>query len=214
MQLFVHSVLRTLYRSAAIGMLAAATCASAAPDTAALIARLARAAPASIAFAEVRFSALLAEPLVVSGMLDYAAGGVLTRRVEVPYREATTIRDENVRIERDGEQPRTFALRRAPELRGFVTGMLGLLTGDSKLLDAHFGVTAAGDDAYWRLELVPLDERLKQRLRNIIVAGRMNEARCFSIVDTQGGTSVMLLGEHPALPQPLALAELLGRCAE
>lgn len=214
MRLFVQRLSRALCGIAAVGTLSAATCASAAPDTAALIARLARPPPATISFAEVRFSALLAEPLVVSGMLDYAADGALTRRVEVPYREATTIRDETVRIERDGEQPRTFALRRAPELRGFVTGMLGLLSGDSKLIDTHFGITATGDDAYWRLELVPLDDRLKQRLRNIIVAGRMDEARCFSIVDTQGGTSVMLLGEHPALPQPLALAELLGRCAE
>jgi hypothetical protein len=220
MRLFVHSVsrLRCLVAAfvAVVAALAAASPASAAPDTAALIARLLRRPPATIAFTEVRFSALLAEPLVVGGMLDYTGEGALTRRVEVPYRESTTIRDETVRIERDGEQARTFALRRAPELRGFVTGMLGLLAGNGTLIDRHFGVTATGDDDHWRLELVPLDDRLKQRLRNIIVAGRTDEPRCFTIVDTEGGTSVMLLGAAAALQlsQPIALAELLGRCAE
>jgi hypothetical protein len=192
------------------------TAASAAPDTAALVARLKRQPPASIAFAEVRFSPLLAEPLVVNGTLFFEGGGVLRRQVEAPYRETTTIGGETVRIERDGEAARTFALRRAPELRGFTTGMLCMLTGDHSLLDEHFDVTATGDDAQWRLELAPSDGRLRERLSNIIVAGGATEARCFVIVDARGGTSVMLLGSEAAEPltPPIVLAELIGRCAE
>ena len=164
----------------------------------------------------MRFSSLLVEPLVVSGTLTYEGEGALQRRVEHPYRESTAIRGETVRVERDDEKPRTFALRRAPELRGFLTGMLGLLAGDSSLINTHFSVTASGDDERWRLDLEPVDDRLRQRLRNIIVAGRTDEPRCFVIVDTEGGTSVMLLGPVAALPlsPPIVLAELLGRCAE
>jgi hypothetical protein len=193
-----------------------ASASHAAPDVDALIARLERDPPASIAFAEVRFSALLAAPLVVEGTLVHEGGGVLERRVAAPYRERTTLDGETARVERDGEEPRTFALRRAPELRGFMTGMLGLLTGDGSLIDDHFDVTAAGDDESWRLELTPADGRLRQRLRSIIVAGRADEPRCFVIVDTQGGTSVMLLGAAADLPlsPPIVLAELIGRCAE
>ena len=225
MRLKYSSVTRALSRSiaalearAAILLAAVATTgvASAAPDSSALIARLARPPPASIAFAEVRFSSLLAEPLVVSGTLTYEGEGVLNRRVESPYVESTAISGETVRVERDDESPRTFALRRAPELRGFLTGMLGLLTGDSSLIDEHFDVTAAGDDERWRLDLEPTDDRLRQRLRNIIVVGGADEPRCFVIVDTAGGTSVMLLGAAAALPltAPIVLAELLARCAE
>ena len=111
--------------AAALLTVVATTAASAAPDSDTLIARLARPPPASVAFAEVRFSALLREPLVVSGTLKYEGSGVLQRHVETPYRESTTIRDETVRIERDGESARTFALRRAPELRGLLTVMGG-----------------------------------------------------------------------------------------
>ena len=136
--------MQSISRTAALLAIIATTAASAAPDSAALIARLARRAPTSISFAEVRFSSLLVEPLVVHGTLEHEASGGLLRRVETPYRESTSIRDETVRVERDGEPARTFALRRAPELRGFVTGMLGLLTGDSALIDEHFNVVAAG----------------------------------------------------------------------
>jgi hypothetical protein len=191
------------------------TVAHAAPDSAARIARLARTPPATTAFTEVRFSALLAEPLVVSGMLDYEGGGDLNRRVDTPYRETTTISGETVRVERPGETPRTFALRRAPELRGLLTGMIGLLTGDGSFIGKHFTVTTAGDDAGWRLDLTPIDNRLRQRLSSIRVAGRGDEPRCFVILESEGGASVMLLGAAAAetLPQPIVLAELLARCA-
>ena len=172
MRLTMQSVSRTAALLAAV----TATVASAAPDSAALIARLARRAPASIAFAEVRFSSLLVEPLVVHGTLEYEASGVLNRRVETPYRESTSIRDETVRVERDGESARTFALRRAPELRGFVTGMLGLLTGDSSLIDEHFSVVAAGDDERWRLDLEPVDDRLRATLEQHHRRGRRGRA--------------------------------------
>jgi hypothetical protein len=222
MRLFMPSVSRQRGSTAAIFLrvatvlaLCAATAAQAAPDATALIARLARTPPARIAFTEVRFSSLLEEPLVVSGTLEYESEGGLNRRVETPYRENTGIRGESVRVERDGET-RTFALRRAPELRGFLTGMLGLLTGDSPLIDKHFDITASGDDERWRLDLEPTDDRLRQRLRSIVVAGGADEPRCFVIVDTEGGASVMMLGplaESP-LTSPIILAELMGRCAE
>jgi hypothetical protein len=192
-----------------------ATAALAAPDSAELIARLARPAPASIMFAEVRFSPLLVEPLVVGGELDYEDGATLRRRVERPYRETTTISGETVRVERDGESARTFALRRAPELRGLLTGMVGLLGGDTAFLNEHFRLAAAGDDDAWRLDLAPTDDRVRQRVRTITVAGSAAEAQCFVIHDTQGGASVMLLGAAAArpLPQPVTLAELLASCS-
>lgn len=202
--------------SHAVALLAAATAtvAWAAPDSATLIARLARRPPSSIPFAEVRFSSLLVEPLVVRGKLDYEGPGALKRRVEEPYRESTSIRDETVRVERDGESARTFALRRAPELRGLLTGMIGLLAGDSSFIGEHFGVAAAGDEERWRLDLTPTDDRLQRRLQDIVVAGRGAEPYCFIIRDTQGGASVMLLGAAAALPlaQPIALPELLETC--
>jgi hypothetical protein len=198
----------------AIATLLSAALSHAQPDASALIERMKRAPPASIAFVEVRFSTLLVEPLVVGGTLVYEGEGSLTRRVETPYHEQSAIRDETVRVEREGEEPRTFALRRAPELRGLLTGMIGLLAGDPSFIGEHFAITTAGDDQRWRLDLEPTDDRLERRLSEIVVAGAAAEPHCFVIRDSQGGASVMLLGAgaaHP-LPAPLTLPELLAHC--
>ncbi|HEY9183452.1 MAG TPA: LolA-related protein [Gammaproteobacteria bacterium] len=201
-------------RAALLVLLLTATSATGAPDSAELIARLAREPPTTVAFVEVRFSSLLVEPLVVGGELDYESGKTLRRRVETPYRETTTISGDTVRVERDGES-RTLALRRAPELRGLLMGMVGLLGGDAAFLNQHFAITAIGDEATWQLDLAPTDDRVRQRLRAITATGIAVEPRCFVIHDTQGGASVMLLGAAAArsLPQPVALAELLASCS-
>ena len=194
--------------------LAAVGSVSAAPDSAELIARLARRPPSSIAFIEVRLSPLLNEPLVVSGTLEYADAETLQRRVETPYRETTTLRGTTARIERDGEAPRTFALRRAPELKGLLAGMIGLLRGDAAALTSDFTITADGDDDQWRLDLEPSNARLSERLAEIVVHGRGTEPHCYVLRDERGGASVMLLGAAAAqpLPQPVTLPELLARC--
>jgi outer membrane lipoprotein carrier protein LolA len=186
-----------------------------APDGAEIIKRLARPSPASVAFVEARFSSLLVTPLVVSGELDYVGADSLNRRVTEPYQETTTIRGEAVRVERTGQTPRTFSLHRAPELRGLVTGMTGLLAGNGELIAQHFEVATKGlADDTWRIDLTPTEGRIQKRLRGITVTGAGSEPRCFVIRDTQDGASVMLLGAAAkTVPPEATLADLLGTCA-
>ena len=194
-------------------LLAASSAVAAAPDARQIVASLAREAPSRIAFTEARFSALLREPLIVSGTLGYLGPGSLERRVTSPYAETTTIRGESVRIEREGESPRTFGLKRVPELQGFLEAFAGLLAGDATELEQDFTLSATGDSAAWQLELAPKEARARRRIRSVIVSGRGSEPRCFAILDTQGGGSVMLVGVR-ALPLDagIALDSLLGRC--
>ena len=100
--------------------LAAAPLHAADPDVDTLLARLARPAPDSTSFVEVRYSSLLDKPIVVSGHLEHREDGALVRRVESPYQEVTELRGENVSVERAGSKPRHFSLDRAPELRGML----------------------------------------------------------------------------------------------
>jgi len=192
-----------------------ATIAAAAPDADALIKRLARPAPASIRFTEVRFSSLLREPLIVSGELGYSGPENLERRVDTPYHETTTIRGDSVQVEREGEAPRSFALKRAPELQGLLTGFSALLAGDPTMIHRAFNVSTSGSDASWSLVLEPSDPRARRRLQHIRVDGGGDSPRCFSIQSPAGttttttatatgpaparsATSIMLLGEMAA----------------
>lgn len=183
-------------------------------DADALVARLAKPAPATVAFTEVRFSRLLREPLIVSGELGYADATSLDRRVSSPYREHTAIRGESVKVEREGEAPRSFALKHAPELRGLLSGFSALLSGDVTALRKNFDVTLTGSDAAWLLELTPTDAKARRRLKEIAVTGRDSEPRCFSMLTADGASSVLLLGEaaSAAVPKAVTLPEVLQRC--
>jgi Outer membrane lipoprotein carrier protein LolA-like len=184
------------------------------PDVDALIAALARPAPSVVAFTEVRFSPLLRNALVVSGELGYSGPANLDRRVRQPYREDTSIRGESVRVEREGEPPRSFALRRAPELRGLLDGFSALLAGDAESIKLRFDVVVAGDENNWRLELTPRDAGARRRLQQIVVVGAANTPRCFSMTNAEGGSSVMLLGEAAAesVAADVTLEALQKRC--
>ena len=193
---------------------AATVCNASERDADALIASLAKPAPATVEFTEVRFSSLVREPLVVSGELGYSGPNNLDRRVTTPYRENTSIRGESVKVEREGEKPRSFALKHAPELRGLLTGFSALLAGDAAALRQAFTVKATGDDAAWTLELIPPDTKLGRRLREIQITGAHAEPRCFSMLTADGATSILLLGAAAKQPVPkdVKLAVLSKRC--
>jgi hypothetical protein len=211
----VRPVLRVAAPSRYPFVLACIACAaaSAAPDVDALIGRLSRPSPATIAFAEVRFSSLLREPLIVSGELRYASPTSFEREVVSPYRESTTIRGDSVLVEREGERARSFGLGRTPELRGLVIGLGALLAGDAAALRGAFDVQTSGDDESWTLELTPVDPRDARRLLRLLVTGSGGEPRCFAVFDTRGGASVMTLGAlADAIPTEPTLEKLLDDC--
>jgi hypothetical protein len=196
-------------------MLVTTTTLAAELDTSALLDSLVRPAPETTPFVEVRYSALLSEPIFVTGELEHRTDGALVRRVVSPYRETTELHDGNVRVEREGSKPRRFSLDRAPELRGMLASFGALLTGDRKTLERAFVVVAQGDTEHWRLELSPRDERLKSRLASIVVDGRQDRPRCLTLAEPDGDASVMALGvrDRAELPASLERASLQAWCS-
>jgi hypothetical protein len=173
-----------------------------APDAAALIARLARPVPSTTTYAEVRFVRLLKTPQVQHGELDYGGAGKLGKRVERPYRETMTIDAGSVEVQREGRSTRRFALERAPELQGLLTGFSALLGGDAATLGKIFDVHFVDNAPKWTLTLTPHEAALGKHLREIVVAGSGDEPQCFSLHETDGDASVMLLGALAASPLP------------
>ena len=184
-------------------------------DAAALIRRLARPAPASIPFTEVRYSRLFKEPLIVSGELSYQDSSTLDRRVTQPYKEETQIRGESVRVQREGEAARSFGLKRSPELRGLVAGIGALLSGDPNSLEGIFNTVITQEPGGWKLELAPTDARLRKRLSQLAIHGREDTPRCLVMLTSDDGASVMLLGETSKVPlaKNVSRDSILQRCA-
>jgi hypothetical protein len=197
-----------------LAMFCTASAAAEVPDADSLIAGLARDPPATVAFAEARFSALLLAPLVVSGELAYPAPLSLERIVTSPHRERTSIRGDSVTMTRDGERARTFALRRAPELRGLLTGFVALLAGDAAAIKSDFDVDVSGSADAWKLELTPRDETVRRRLTSLVASGAGANLRCMVMRNAEDGATVMLLGAAAAdgVASDATLASMLGRC--
>jgi hypothetical protein len=182
----------------------------------ALLAKLARPAPASTPFVEVRWSQLLAKPLVTSGRLEYRGPDALARHVEQPYVEDTEIAGDEVRIARTGQRTQHFSLGRAPELRGLMAGFSALLGGDSEALERAFDAQVAFEHDGWSIELKPKDARTAKRIAAIDIHGRGNEPRCFAVNEAGGNGSILVLGAaaEAKLPDPLDRAALERRCAD
>lgn len=182
----------------------AATSTHAAPESdpqtlQALLAELARPAPAGVDFVEVRESALLDTPVRVSGRLERPDDRTLVREVHVPQRERTTIRDERVEIEREDGRTRSFGLNRAPELRGLLASFRGVLGGDPALLEEHYATAlSTAEDGRWSLGLNPRDPRLARHVRQVVLQGPAGDIACMRVVQADGGDSLTLLGDAAA----------------
>lgn len=152
----------------------------------------------------------------MSGELEHRADGALVRRVLEPYRETTQLLGERVRVVREGGRTRSFALDRAPELRGMLAGFGAILRGDRAALDRHFSLELHGDPTRWRIEMAPRDERLQQRLARVVVDGTQDRARCFTMLEPDGDASVMALGvgRRADLPASLERESLVAWCSD
>jgi hypothetical protein len=165
----------------------------AAPDAGAvdagwILAHIARPAPSSTGFVEVRDSRLLKAPLRLSGEYRRPDAATLVREVRTPYAETTTIHAGEAVIERAGKS-RRFSLSRAPELAGLQSGFAALLSGDRERVLRHYDLHSEGSRGDWRLRLVPKDAALAARVRSIVLHGRGAELRCIETLPADGGTA-------------------------
>jgi hypothetical protein len=175
-------------------------------DTGSLLKRLARPAPATTPFVEVRFSKLLDQPLIVKGQLEYHEDGALVRAVNEPFKERTEIRGEAVTVERVGKSPRRFSLKRAPQLRSLLGGFAAVLGGGQETLERDFTVALTGEENHWKLALTPKSASVGKYVRDMVIEGGASEPRCIVVTQPDAQASVMLVGKaaDTELPAPLA----------
>lgn len=181
----------------AVPLVTAGAPAGASTDAAAdidwVLARIVRPPPAQTPFLELRGSAMLQAPLRVVGEYRRLEGDALVRDVLHPYRETTTITDDEVVIERAGRTARRFPMSRAPELAGLRSGFGALLKGDRATLERHYEVAVEGPRNGWVLTLVPRDAALAARLREVVLRGRGAELRCIETWPVDGDAQRSLL---------------------
>ncbi|WP_115678075.1 LolA-related protein [Xanthomonas euroxanthea] len=162
-------------------------------DVGQVLQRLARPAPVSTEFVELRGSALLKTPLRVQGHYRRPDAQTLVREVSAPYRETTTLQGDQGVLEREGKAPRRFALSRVPELAGLKSGFGALLAGDRALLEQHYRISGQGQLQSWALTLQPKDAAVARQVRQLRLYGRNDELRCIESLPAKGEVQRTLL---------------------
>ncbi|HET6913713.1 MAG TPA: LolA-related protein [Rhodanobacteraceae bacterium] len=160
-----------------------------------ILAGMAKQGSAQTAFIEVSYRGMLDRPLITSGTMKWLGGDKLERDVEKPYRAVAKIGDGQMSVERPGHPVQTMPISRAPQMAAILTGFRALLGGDTATLARDFEVQAVGNPARWVLTLRPRSDELKHRVQSIVIDGRDNAPRCMTLSESDGDTTITLLGK-------------------
>jgi len=159
-----------------------------------VLAGMAKRDSAQTAFIEVSYRGMLDRPLITSGEMKWLGGDRLERDVEKPYRAVAKIGDGQMSVERAGHPAQTMPISRAPQMGAILAGFRALLGGDTATLSRDFEVKAVGSPARWVLTLTPRASELEHRVRSIVIDGRNDAPRCMTLNESDGDTTITLLG--------------------
>jgi len=174
-------------------------CAAAAADldVAALMRLLASVQQANARYVEVRYSALLTEPLVSRGTLVYTRPGRLEKHVTFPYEEHAVLDAGQLTIDKPGRGSRiVLSAADAPAVAGLVESIRATRAGDLAALERDYKVDVGGSTDAWWLRLRPRERELAQLVRSVTVQGAGARIERVEIDEASGDRVVMEIEEQ------------------
>ncbi|ARU05061.1 hypothetical protein CCO03_10495 [Comamonas serinivorans] len=147
-------------------------------------------------FVETKHLALLAQPLVSKGTLNYAPPDKLAIRTTEPKPEAIVVDGDWLSRTADGKT-RRIQLSAQPEATGIIEGIRGSLSGNRTALDQNFELSVSGSANQWRMGLVPKDSRVRKLITRIAIEGRQNAITRITTEQADGDRSVMDITPKP-----------------
>lgn len=155
-----------------------------------LMQTLADAKPNHATFTEIKHIALLDQPVESSGELFFTAPDYLEKRTLLPKPESLIVNGQKILIER-GSKTYYFTLQNLPELAAFINSIRGTLAGDLKSLNRDFQLQLEGKPDKWLLQLTPTNEKMKNLLQHIRIAGFNNQIHSIDILQMDGDSAFM-----------------------
>ena len=150
--------------------------------------------PSRIRFHEEKHNSMLAEPLLLTGILEYHGRGQLRKIVQTPFAESFVIDGDQIVVERDGET-QVLDLNRSRSLQAFVHVIQAILAGDNARIERDFEVTVTGTADAWTVMLVPLLQRLRKRVPKLQLEGHAEALQRITI-ELGGGERHMMTFIH------------------
>lgn len=164
-------------------------------DLAGLMRLRAESPSAEVPYVEKKFSALLSEPVVSSGMLVYRRPDTVEKNMALPRRESFRIAGRELTVTRNGTQKR-IALSSEPMLAAFAASLLGVLSGNVALLGEHYRLALEGTEPAWKLELTPIEEDMARHVERIVVSGRAGRIGKIEVHEASGDRSELTVSQE------------------
>lgn len=145
-------------------------------------------------FVERKHLAVLDVPLTSSGTLSFQAPGHLEKHTLEPRDESLVLDQGVLTIDNKTRNiKRTLVLQQYPAVWAFVESIRSTLAGDLPTLERFYKVELKGSPAKWRLKLLPLEQRTREMVREIVLAGNNNRVTSIEMTESNGDHSTMTI---------------------
>lgn len=150
-------------------------------------------------FVERKHLAVLDVPLTSSGTLSFQAPGHLEKHTLDPKDESLVLDGGVLTIENRTRNTRhTLVVQQYPAVWAFVESIRSTLAGDLPMLQRFYKVELKGDAAKWRMKLLPLEQRTRDMVKEIVISGRGDRVTVIEMLEANGDRDTMTVsGEKP-----------------
>lgn len=150
-------------------------------------------------FTERKFLSVLNKPLESSGTISFQAPGHLEKHTLVPKEESLVLDQGVLTIDSKARNiKRTLVLQEYPAVWAFVESIRSTLAGDLPMLERFYTVKLEGGATKWRMQLLPLELKTREVVREIVITGRGNRVVSIDTSESNGDRSSMtVVGEAP-----------------
>jgi len=122
-------------------------------------------------FREQKQLAILQQPLVTTGTLQYRAPAYVRKQTLQPHQETYEIDGDWLTIETPTEGRRQLYLPGYPLPRAFAEAIRATLAGDLAALERYYQVQLQGQASAWTLRLQPAGQEMAEHVSAILIRG-------------------------------------------
>ncbi|MBU0622008.1 MAG: outer membrane lipoprotein carrier protein LolA [Gammaproteobacteria bacterium] len=148
-------------------------------------------------FVERKHLAVLDVPLTSSGTLSFRAPDHLEKHTLEPKDETLVLDQGVLTIENKARNiKRTLVVQQYPAVWAFVESIRSTLAGDLPMLQRFYKVELKGGAAKWRMKLLPLEDRTRAMVKEIVISGHGDRVTAIEMLEANGDHSTMtVIGE-------------------
>lgn len=162
-----------------------------------LMQNLARVQSSHGKFVEKKYLSVLNQPLESSGTLSFQAPAHLEKHTLLPKVESLVLDQGVLTIENSARNiKRTLVLQEYPAVWAFVESIRSTLVGDLPMLERFYAIKLEGSEAKWRMQLLPLDLKTREVMREIVIVGRGNRLTSIETSESNGDHSTLTVVEE------------------